>query len=107
ELRSGTRRLAFPPRFGNRALGAPPLHGLLALPRGPRNLGLGRRGWGADFALPLARIAQPGLEISRRRFGEFDARRLDLTLLGGFGDELVERILRRLGGAAVHGAIVA
>src|SRR5262249_27072395 len=39
--------------------------------------------------------------------GKFDARRLDPTLLRGLGDELVERILRGLRGAAVHGAIVA
>src|SRR5215831_17366152 len=61
---TGTRRLAFP-RFGNRALGAPPVHGLLALPRGPCNFRLWRRR-GADFALDLTRIAQPGLEIARR-----------------------------------------
>src|SRR5262249_32432709 len=103
---TGTRRLAFP-RFGNRALGAPPVHGLLALPRGPCNFRLWRRRRGADFALDLTRIAQPGLEIARRGLGEVDARRLDLSLLRGFGDEFVQRILRRAGGAAVHAAAVA
>src|SRR5262245_25710728 len=107
ELRSGTRRLALS-RFGNRALGASPRRWLLALlPPGFCNFRLWRRGRSADFTLDLTRIAQPGLEIARRRLGEFDARRLDLAILRGFGDKLIERILRRVGGAAIHGAVVA
>src|SRR5262245_26804968 len=106
ELRCRTRRLAFP-RFGDRTLGAPALRRLLAFPYRLGDFGLCRRGGGADFALYLARIAQPGFEITRRRLGEFDARRLDLALLRGPGDELLERILRRPNVAAVHNAIVA
>src|SRR5262249_44401576 len=83
------------PRFGDPRLRTPPLRRRVALAQG---LGKSRprRGWRADFAPDLARIAQPDFEVARRGRGELDARRLGLAPLGGPGDERVERVLRRL-----------
>src|SRR5581483_9674015 len=62
---------------------------------------------GAEVALDAIGIAQPGVEIARRRLGKLDAGRLLAALLAGTFDEAVEPLLGVAAAVAVDGAIVA
>jgi hypothetical protein len=49
--------------------------------------------WGADLSSDLACLAQPGLEIGGRGFGEFDARDVGISPLSNRCDEAIETVL--------------